>query len=250
MPLIPAPCLSPDDLTEWARLERMDRALAQAPALARKADRAIETMANFWLAGGGYLGVSWGKDSMVVVHMAAELARRGVRIPCVWVRVEPIKNPFCHLVRDAFLVRFDVDYHEIEEWCAKDDEGWHAKGTIERGFARAAADFGARHVSGVRGEESGMRKARMRRYGCTSQNTCAPIGWWSGVDVFAYLARYDLPVHPAYAMSFGGQLDRIRLRVASLGGQRGTGWGRREHERVYYREHMAALGLDCPQGLG
>jgi len=91
-------------------------------------------------------------------------------------------------------------------------------------------------VSGVRGEESGVRKLRMRRWGTSSERTCAPIGWWCGGDVFAYLHQHDLPVHPAYAMSFGGTLDRNRIRVASLGGERGTGFGRRDWEHRYYRD--------------
>lgn len=49
-------------------------------------------------------------------------------------------------------------------------------------------------------------------------------------------------MHPAYACSFGGALDRERIRVSSLGGQRGTGHGRREWEWAYYRDEMMALG--------
>ena len=44
-----------------------------------------------------------------------------------------------------------------------------------------------------------------------------------------------------YACSLGGLLDRSKLRVASLGGQRGTGWGRAEWERRYYRAEVNAI---------
>lgn len=72
--------------------------------------------------------------------------------------------------------------------------------------------------------------------GLSSLHTCAPIGWWSDTDVFAWLAARDLPVHPAYACSMGGMLERRHLRVAGIGGDRGTGFGRREWERRYYPE--------------
>ena len=58
---------------------------------------------------------------------------------------------------------------------------------------------------------------------------------------FAYLAQHDLPVHPVYAMSMGGVIDRSKLRVASLRGRSGTGMGRREWEDLYYPEFMKWL---------
>lgn len=110
-------------------------------------------------------------------------------------------------------------------------------------MAALALDLGipAAHLSGVRGQESGARALRMQRWGTTTARTCAPIGWWTGLDVFAYLGLHDLPIHPAYAMNVGGMLDRERIRVASLGGKRGEGHGRAEWEARYYRHALAAL---------
>lgn len=81
----------------------------------------------------------------------------------------------------------------------------------------------------------------MRRWGESSLNTCAPLGWWSGWDVFAYLVTRGLPIHPAYACTMDGLLEPIRIRVASLGGRRGDGMGRAEWERRYYRRELARL---------
>lgn len=61
-----------------------------------------------------------------------------------------------------------------------------------------------------------MRAMSIGHRGTTTQNTCRPIGRWTAVEVFAYLARHDLPVHPAYALTYGGQLDRRWLRVHPL----------------------------------
>jgi phosphoadenosine phosphosulfate reductase len=232
--LIRSPKHSPADLGEWARLEKYDVVLAGSPGLARKERKALADVRAFAAAGPCYLGVSWGKDSVVT----ADIACRGdLNVPLVWVRVEPIANPDCVVVRDAFLATHPgARYEEVEIWCTKDGRGWHATGTLERGFTEAASRHGDRHVSGVRAEEAGYRKMRMRVHGTVSRRTCAPIGWWSGADVFAYLAKYNLPVHPAYAMSFGGVVERSRLRVSSLGGERGTGFGRRDWESRYYPE--------------
>ena len=58
----------------------------------------------------------------------------------------------------------------------------------------------------------------MRRNGTASAATCRPIGWWTGADVFAYLARHDLPIHPAYACTMASAYDRDRVRVGTIGG--------------------------------
>lgn len=248
MPLIPSPRHTAPDLAHWRRLDAYDRRLAGSERLAARAAQAVDAIREFAAAGPCYVGASWGKDSVVVAHMA-RLADPA--IPIVWVRVEPIENPDCALVRDAFLARFPGAYDEIVTHCSWDGAQWvrpetkhrHAAGaqTSGAGFEIAAGRYGDRYVSGVRGEESGGREMRMRSLGVSTTRTCAPIGWWSGVEVFAYLSRHDLPVHPAYAMTMGGALDRIRVRVASLGGERGTGRGRREWERAYYRSEMEAI---------
>jgi len=185
-----------------------------------------------------YLGVSWGKDSVVLAHLGADLG-----VPFIWVRVEPMYSPECLLVRDAFLLMHPgVRYEEIVVRCTRDKAGeWIGTGRLEQGFKQAVLMFGEHYISGVRGEESGDRKRRMLRSGTDTKRTCAPIGYWTGDDIFAAMHKHDLPIHPAYAMTIGGSLDRRRIRVATLGGERGTGWGRAEWERRYYGAEMRAL---------
>lgn len=233
--LISSPRHTRADLDVWGRWERSDATYARSAAilLDGRVRRAREEIASFTADGPCYVGVSWGKDSVVVAHLAVNLG-----LPIVWVRVEPIINPDCQAVRDAFLSKYpEMLYLEIEEWCRQDATGWHATGTLERGFARAPA---RRYVSGIRAEESASRERRVNA-GLSTPQTCAPIGRWSSLDVFAYLYAHGLPVHPAYACSFGGTLDRGRIRVSSLGGQRGTGRGRAEWERRYYGDALRAI---------
>lgn len=229
--LIASPRHTREDLALWATHERADHLLARR--LHSKVQRAIDTIRTF-AAEPCYAGVSWGKDSVVLAHL---VQRACVAVPLVWVRVEPICNPECAAVRDAYLARYPADYREIESWCRWGDDGeWHASGTLEDGFHQA--NCGTRYLSGVRGDESSGRAKRMRAYGESTANTCAPIGWWSTAEVFAYLTAHDLPVHPAYGYLGGGLYRRDRLRVASLGGRRGDGWGRTEWERWYYGDRL------------
>jgi phosphoadenosine phosphosulfate reductase len=252
--LIDSPRLTDADRAAWARFERYDTALG--PRAEARAPEALAIVRAFAASGPCYCGVSWGKDSVVVAHLVTRLAEAGGPIiPLVWVRVEPLANPDCELVRDAFLERFTgYPYEEIAVRCPRgpirqslwlcegaNGAGWLPKGTLEEGFALAVERYGDRYVSGIRAEESGGRKRRMRAFGESTSRTCAPIGWWTGPEIFAYLHHHQLPTHPAYAMSLGGRLDRIRIRVASLGICRGSGVGKLEWEMRYYSDCVQKL---------
>lgn len=243
--LIPSARLWPQDLAAWTRAEALNQRWVVRPALDRlvaQADAALEAFLR--ASPRGYQGVSWGKDSGVCLHRAILLYQRtGLRLPVVWVRVARRENPDCPAVRDAWLARFGdaLDYHEIEVTAADTRVG---RLTSQTGFDEASVRFGDRYVSGVRADESATRKVSAGVHGIATARVCRPLLHWSARDVFAYHTRHDLPIHPAYAMTFGGRLDRYRdLRVASLGGERGVAHGRRSWEYTYYRAEMQALGF-------
>lgn len=226
-----------DDLARWAELERADAVWATTKTFARRVEQARRAALSFAAVGGCYSGVSWGKDSVVLTHLLV-----GTSTPIVWVRVEPLANPDCFIVRDAFLREHDVNYDEIVVEATRDERGhWLGTGRLEQGFAEAARRFGPRYLSGVRGQESIARRNRMKIHGIESKNTSVPLGYWKTEDVYAYLYLRRLPVHPAYACTLGGLYSREHMRVATLGGERGTEHGRRAWEFAYYPEDMAKI---------
>jgi phosphoadenosine phosphosulfate reductase len=202
--------------------------------------RAKRALLSFRDAGPFYVGTSWGKDSLVVAHIVHELR---IDVPVIWFPAGAVENPDCALVRDAFLNVHDVRYveHEVAELV------WRREGLVDvhdgaqAAFVRESARFGKRYASGVRAEESRARRLRMAHWGECSLNTCAPIGHWKIEDVYAYLASRKLPVHPAYACTWGGQFPRRTIRVSTIGGVIGNGGllggnGRHEWEESYYPE--------------
>lgn len=227
-----------DDLALWEELQGTDRMLANRK-LHQMASQAAVVIRRFAESGGCYAGVSWGKDSVVLAHL---IVASQVDVPLAWVKQRPLYNPDCELVRDAFCKRFpSVRYDEIEVAMTRGKTTWHATGSLESGFAKARERHGGRHLSGIRSQEAGGRAIRQAVFGTTSNNTCAPLTYWKHKHIFAYLAMYDLPVHPVYAMLGGGRWDRDKVRVCSLGGQRGAGIGRAEWEDEYYGDVLARL---------
>lgn len=221
-------------------LERGDfrRARGLGPRVAR-ARRAIE---SFIQRGAAYVGVSWGKDSVVVAHLARSVSPA---VPLCWVTLPGADNPDCEAVRDEYLSRWPQPYHEVAAPPPRVEGGWLVTGARRAGYTRAHALLGRRRILGIRADESKMRTLSAAVHGEATADVCRPILRWSAADVYAYLAHHDLPVHPAYAMSMGGTLDRDWLRVASIGGRRGAehgrGW-RREWERAYYGDVLGSLG--------
>ncbi|ODU01991.1 MAG: hypothetical protein ABS79_00990 [Planctomycetes bacterium SCN 63-9] len=234
--LIPSPRHTAKDLELWAELESADKIIGARPRLADKAARSIAAIREFASRGPCYASVSWGKDSVVLAHLCV---RAGTRIPLVHIKAVPVTNPESYRVRDAFLAAFDVDYRELIADYTAIPEGLSSDETEvakDRIFYAAFRSLGLPHLSGIRADESRGRKIRMKKFGESSANACAPIGWWKTADIFGYLAVHGLPVHPNYGMLGGGRWKREHLRVDELFGDRGTGFGRAEWEREYYGE--------------
>lgn len=240
--LVPSPRHTPADLRAWAKLEAVDhmRWRRDGRRLRRALDDAAREAAAFASAGPCYAGLSTGKDSVLLCHV---LASHGVDVPVVYVEVVPHASPEAPAVV-ALVESMGLTVDRIAVAAERDGRGeWAGTGRLEAGFAEAARRYGDRYLSGVRAAESYARTMRLRGHGVSTARTCAPLSRLSTDDVFACAAGLSLPLHPAYAMTAGGLFDRAHLRVATLGGSRGTEHGRREWELRYYRAEMAALGL-------
>lgn len=229
-----------EDLKLYEELNDMDILNFELRKVKNKIGKAIHTISNFisiHKEEGYYCSISWGKDSIITADLCLLVDKN---IPIVWIKVNPIFNPYCLLVRDNFIKKYsNINYFEYEIFCEKDDKDRiHAKNTLEKGFKKAVKKHGKNHISGIRQEESGIRKLRTKRWGLLTDNTCTPIGYWNHKDVFAYLAYYDLPIHPNYAMLGNGRYKREYIRVASLGCKRGRGFGRLEWEKEYYNDYI------------
>lgn len=222
--LIPSERHRPEDLELWRELEEADLIHGERFLRSGKLKQSLQAIRDFVAASPCYAGVSWGKDSTVLFDL---LQRAGVCIPIIWLTYGKATNPECRLVRDAVLaISPNVDYREID--VGESEE-------MRDDFSPAVASTGAsRYLSGIRADESGIRKISMRRLGLETANVCRPLGWWRLPDVFGYLAVRGLPVHPNYAMLGGGRWPREHLRTASIGGERGRENGRTDWEREYY----------------
>ncbi len=149
----------------------------------------------------------------------------------MWIKVKNRFNPECIEVKNNLLNQISIQYLEIESNPGIDGE------TSIPGFLKAESTLKCdRYISGIRTSESSNRRLRGSK---NTLRSCVPIAKWTTQEVFSYLWMHKLPIHPAYAMSNGGLFNRNYLRVASIGGSRGSQFDRRVWEEMYYRDVLS-----------
>lgn len=232
--LIPSDRHTAADLRHWAELEACDAEHARSGTLAKRIEQAGQIVAEFLAAGPAYISISWGKDSVATADLVLRLFPS---MPIRSVRWPGSDNPDSPRVRDAFFAIWPaVDYAEIMAPPNDRDDG-------RLGFELLRCVAGNRRMTGIRRDESGMRKLSARVHGRYTDAAGRPLLYWSAQDVYSYLHARGLPVHPVYAMTGGGRWPRDRFRVDSLGGSRGTEFGRAEWEAEYYGDHLRRLAV-------
>lgn len=225
------------DRQAWEKLEVWDAMLADSGRIDDLADASMHVIREFVKTETAFVSTSWGKDSTVLVDL---VGRSGVDVPVVQLVIDGYEMPGTTEVRDQMIVRYPHLQYEELVLPPQPNRWWdsvttpQSKYRADMGWRLIEERFGSRRMTGIRAEESRMRHMVQAKWGDQSPNTARPIGWWEATDVFAYLYKYDLPVHPAYAMSSGGRRDRRWLRVHALGGVTGADRGRAEWETQYF----------------
>lgn len=234
---------SEHDWTIWQSRAKTDEVWRQTATHRRRVDQAREAFAAFVSGPSGYIGISWGKDSTAILALALEIK---CDWPLVHIKLEPVGNPDCDMLRDQWFARYPEiadRYYEIVVRCQtkQSTNRYDTNAAYAAGFALARKRFGERRVSGVRAEEAAIRKMTMRRLGQGDEDdkSARPIGWWRSEDVYAHMLDY--PLHSAYPCAMNGAYERGRVRVNNLWGLYAEEFGRKEHEARYYRDAIRRI---------
>lgn len=230
-----------------------------AQALEKKEECAARMMAEFVEGQSVCLSLSFGKDSMTLLHIAAKHGLLGKLAMVMW-NNPGIETKDTYAFRDYVVSQYDLSavfvetcpsaqtlaetlqksdlsaphpmreyvYHCLEKprWEAMDERG--INGTI----------------IGLRADESRGRKisARMRGQSYYNKRELAemltPLSWWNTGDIFEYAAKERIPLHPVYAkaLKYGVQRHLVRLSTPFDLAFLQTGnfvWLKREYPEVY-----------------
>lgn len=263
--LITDPAHTSRDLQTWTDWERYDKAIGASATISAMQDHAIAVIRSFAADGSCVCSVSWGKDSVVAAHLTW-LA--DPTIPIVWVPTiradgTSYEAAGTYRVRAAFLATHpDIEYIERPAIASNPKRGEPGYEQHQIDPSRRSQDvlreqITERYISGLRAEESRMRRLSIAHRGLNTPRTSRPIAYWTAEHVFAYLSREALPVHPTYAMTYGGRMDRRWLRVhplrsapppaSTIYGRDMTGW--EDHYYPHLVTHAGVLDHRAARGV-
>jgi len=191
-----------------------------------------ESIKNIKTFNPDYISVSWGKDSVVLAHLAIQAGNYNF----AWFRNQ-FENNYCTLVRDCFLKKYEINYVEFnknvtEKEVINNEINFH----LLKIHKQAEQKFGKKYATGIRTQESGIRKITIKKNNIASNNRISPIAHWTTQDIFSYLAKNNLPIHPNYAMLGAGKYNRNKIRVGPL--SLASQFGNKEWEQEYYIEEL------------
>lgn len=206
----------------------------------------------------GVISWSTGKDSTVVAHLVKKINPSTPIIiqcdDCDWPEkkeymkeVAQQQNWEYHVVEPSFSVWDAVKDSDIgvEAYCSSSHD--LTKYAFIKPLVEKQKELGANLVyMGLRAEEGFARKMnylkRGELYKCQYDSFwhCCPIGAWTTLDVFAYLAENNVLINPCYFHNRLKQPEEIRLSWA-IPTPRGYGEGETEHMRLYYRKQYERL---------
>lgn len=223
-----------EDLVLWKDYEELDSVSNYSD---KKVDQSVLLIYDFLSKNEkSCIMTSWGKDSIVLLDL---FIKTGIRKPVVYMRFSDRSNPDCDLVRDYFLNKYKIDYHEETfNYSKVRKSGKHWKNL----FAR----YGKR-CTGIRKEESGVRNLQWIINGFESENSCRPLSLWKSQEIFSYIFKNNLPLSPVYGYLGGGRYERKNLRTHSLAGTSGNGMGRTEWEREYYQDILNKITVGAKE---
>lgn len=189
------------------------------------------------------VSISWGKDSLCILHMALEVHGHAKAVHARYSENEEL--PDMPGVRQAFLDRFGgVDYHEFQalgDWELYEhagrfflqpetpEEKWflkHRKEKRNQSADRLMLDLGCTgKVLGLAAHESRGRAMNIYKRGehyqaqAEAMPKLLPIAHWKPEDVWAYMLTHSLPRLKIYDFADDPERARSEIAFAAIGAE-------------------------------
>lgn len=169
---------------------------ASLPRFERRVEESLRVIEEALVLGDACVCVSWGKDSVVMLHL------------CQCVRRDILGVSFGHPERGLISNYAEVERRYCDRFGARIEtiaiDGDHVpdKVRVTRLWERYPVNF-----IGLRKEESKRRASSLSKFGLIYQYQsgmnqgswrACPIGWWTWTDVWTYICSRDLPYLEIY----------------------------------------------------
>lgn len=174
---------------------------AKLPQFKKKVDQAESIIKQALEIAPAYVAVSWGKDSVVMLHLCQQIKPEIIAVNYGSPEQEIVDN-YTEVITN-YCQKFPTNYKELiglPEWASTPD-------TVQDRCNQLLGGNYTLAFVGLRAEESKNRKRSLTNNGLIHQyksgkyvghyRVC-PLGWWSWRDVWAYTVINDLPYLNSY----------------------------------------------------
>jgi phosphoadenosine phosphosulfate reductase len=208
---------------------------SKLPQFKRKLLKTKEILQKaFAITDNAYCAISWGKDSIVMLHLIQQI-KPTIKAINIGDKLENKQNNYQETI-NAYMQRFPTNYQAI--YYEEETEG---------GFypqiRKIAKEYELAFI-GCRREESKYRAIVISKYGTihkykSGSYRCFPLAYWNVKDIWAYLFKYDLPYLNSY------DLQGYESRTAVI---HNFDLHRGKHQETLIRYGaFAELKLQCPE---
>jgi phosphoadenosine phosphosulfate reductase len=171
-------------------------AYTELPQFQRKVDRALATIREALLIGSAYVSVSWGKDSVVMLHLCQQIQPDILAVFLGHSEQDLISN-FSDTEK-RYCEKHKTNYQPI--YLSQIQEKTYDPVRLKTVLSKIDKPLA---FIGMRAEESINRKRSISRYGLIHQYKslnyrACPIAYFNWQDIWAYTIKYDLPYLEAY----------------------------------------------------
>ena len=206
---------------------------AQLPVFRRRVERAIACIQEAIALGDAYVAVSWGKDSLVLLHLCQ---RVNPAIACVHFGAED-QDRFDDYSR---VCREYGDRFGLPSYAALYGQQNAQDGLKKHGLTERNVFLGLRSEEGRWRKRSRIKHGLIHTYADSKRWRACPIFDWTWQDVWAYIVAHDLPYLSSY--DHFTKEDRSRSRTSvHIGRGRGAGSGRMAQLKAIAPEYFADL---------
>ncbi len=224
---------------------------ARGRAFQRRVAEALEIcQKGLELIGPHYIACSWGKDSLVMLHLAQQI-KPDVAVWHLADEHEDLLDNYTE-VEQIYKSQFGLpDYTRVIFG------GDSVPENLER--SKVWLDYPVAFV-GLRAEEHRYRRLVLKKYGPIHQYLSsaregtwriAPVAWWSWRDIWAYIVLHNLPYLSSYDQELAGShavsRTSVHVPLERAGGPKGMTMGRIAAIRERSPEYYAMIAQICPE---
>lgn len=187
-------------------------AYAQLPKFKKRIDKALETIQKALDLGPAYVAVSWGKDSVVMLHLCQQ-ALPDILAINIGDSLEDLQDNYSEVIAD-YCDRFYPNYQQIL-YDESSDGGFFDQ--IQKLYESKSLAF-----IGCRAQENKRRASTIKKHGIVHQYKtgpnkgkwrCFPLAYWSWQDVWSYTCLHNLPYLSSYDHVLAGPKSKSRTAV-------------------------------------